>query len=260
MDFTGKVALITGGASGLGWGAARVLSERGAKVALLGRTQSSLDKAVRRLEESGGEALGIPADVSRSQELEEAVKAVKERWGRLDILFANAGVNGVWAPLEELTEEEWSQTISINLTGTFLTIKSCLPLLKQQGGSIIVTSSVNGTRMFSNTGASAYATSKAGQVAFAKMLALELAPSKVRVNVICPGWIESEIDDNTEKRDVDKVAIPVEFPDGAVPLKDGKPGKADEVGNLVAFLASDLASHITGTEVWIDGAQSLLQG
>ena len=260
MDLNGRVALITGGASGLGWGAAKVLAERGAKVALVGRTQGPLDKAVAELQESGVEAIGVTADVSRSQELKQAVESVEKRWGRLDILFANAGVNGVWAPLEELSEEEWTETISINLTGTFLTIKSCLPLLKKRGGSVIITSSVNGTRMFSNTGASAYATSKAGQVAFAKMLALELAPSKIRVNVICPGWIESEIDDNTKKRDLDKVVTPVEFPEGAVPLKDGKPGKAEEVGNLVAFLASDLASHITGTEVWIDGAQSLLQG
>ncbi len=260
MNFDGKVALITGGASGLGWGAAKVLAKRGARVALLGRTESSLDKAVAKIQEKGYEALGVIADVSREDELKKAVEEVEERWGRLDILFANAGINGVWAPLEELTEEEWSQTIHINLTGTFLTIKTCLRMLKKQGGSIVITSSVNGTRMFSNTGASAYATSKAGQVALAKMLALELAPSKIRVNVVCPGWIESEIDDNTEKRDLEKVTTPVEFPEGAVPLKHGRPGKAEEVGNLVAFLSSDLASHITGTEVWVDGAQSLLQG
>lgn len=260
MNFAGKVALITGGASGLGWGAAKVLAERGARVALLGRTESSLDKAVAKLQAKGYEALGVTADVSRADEMKKALEEVEERWGRLDILFANAGINGVWAPLEELTEEEWAQTIHINLTGTFLTIKSCLRMLKKQGGSIVITSSVNGTRMFSNTGASAYATSKAGQVALAKMLALELAPAKIRVNVICPGWIESEIDDNTEKRDLEKVATPVEFPEGTVPLKRGRPGKAEEVGNLVAFLSSDLASHITGTEVWVDGAQSLLQG
>lgn len=260
MNFAGKVALITGGASGLGWGAAKVLAERGARVALLGRTESSLDKAVAKLQAKGYEALGVTADVSRADEMKKALEEVEQRWGRLDILFANAGINGVWAPLEELTEEEWAQTIHINLTGTFLTIKSCLRMLKKQGGSIVITSSVNGTRMFSNTGASAYATSKAGQVALAKMLALELAPAKIRVNVICPGWVESEIDDNTEKRDLEKVATPVEFPEGTVPLKRGRPGKAEEVGNLVAFLSSDLASHITGTEVWVDGAQSLLQG
>ena len=260
MNLEGKVALITGGSSGLGWGAAKVLAEQGASVVIAGRTQSSLDKAVSKLREAGHEARAVKVDISRSEDLEAAVEEIDQRFGRLDILYANAGVNGVWAPLEELTLQEWKETLDINLSGTFYTIKSCLPLLKRNGGSVVITSSVNGTRMFSNTGATAYATSKAGQVALAKMLALELAPSGIRVNVICPGWIESEIEENTEKRDLEKVATPVEFPEGAVPLKRGSPGKAVEVGNLVAFLSSDLASHITGTEVWIDGAQSLLQG
>ena len=122
------------------------------------------------------------------------------------------------------------------------------------------TSSVNGTRIFSNTGASAYSSSKAGQVAFTKMVALELAPHKVRVNVICPGWIESDIDENTEKRALEHVRIPVEFPKGSQPLTGGGPGRAEQVAQLVLFLASDASSHITGTEVWIDGAESLLVG
>lgn len=259
-DLGGRVALITGGASGIGWGAAQVLARQGARVALLGRTQEDLDEAVGKLRDEGYEALACVADVGDSSALEKAVGEVRERWGRLDIVFANAGVNGVWAPLEELTEKEWRDTIDINLTGTFLTLKATLPMLKERGGSVIITASVNGTRMFSNTGATAYATSKAGQVAFAKMVALELAPSKVRVNVICPGWIESEIDDNTEKRDLEQVKTPVEFPEGAVPLTHGGPGTAEQVGNVVLFLASDLSSHVTGTEIWIDGAQSLLQG
>ena len=114
--------------------------------------------------------------------------------------------------------------------------------------------------MFSNTGATAYACSKAGQVAFAKMVALELAEHKVRVNVICPGAIETNIDENTEKVELEKVKAPVEFPEGKVPLTGGRPGTAEQVARLVLFLASDESGHITGTEVWIDGAQSLLQG
>lgn len=202
----------------------------------------------------------VVADISNASQLQQALDQVLERWGRLDIVFANAGINGVWAPLDELTPEEWNRTLETNLTGTFLTVKTAVPHLKKNGGSIIITSSVNGTRMFSNTGATAYATSKAGQVALAKMLALELAPQKVRVNVICPGWIESEIDENTEKRDLDEIKTPVEFPEGAVPLTHGGPGKAEQVGQVVLFLASDLSSHVTGTEIWVDGAQSLLQG
>jgi NAD(P)-dependent dehydrogenase (short-subunit alcohol dehydrogenase family) len=135
-----------------------------------------------------------------------------------------------------------------------------VPHLKKQGGSVIITSSVNGTRIFSNTGATAYSCSKAAQVAFAKMTALELAKDRIRVNVICPGAIESEIDENTEKRDVEKVKEPVEFPEGKIPLTDGKPGKGEDVAQLVLFLASDASKHISGSEVWIDGAESLLQG
>jgi NAD(P)-dependent dehydrogenase (short-subunit alcohol dehydrogenase family) len=125
---------------------------------------------------------------------------------------------------------------------------------------VIITSSVNGTRMFSNTGATAYACSKAAQVAFAKMVAVELGPHNVRVNVICPGAIETSIDENTEQRDLEHVMIPVEFPEGKIPLTHGTPGTAEQCAQLVLFLASDASSHVSGTEVWIDGAQSLLQG
>jgi NAD(P)-dependent dehydrogenase (short-subunit alcohol dehydrogenase family) len=192
--------------------------------------------------------------------MEQAVKKITGQWKRLDIVLANAGINGVWTSLEELTPEDWDQTLGINLKGTFLTVKYAVPALKKQGGSIIITSSVNGTRMFSNTGATAYACSKAAQVAFTKMVALELAEEKIRVNVICPGAIETEIDDNASYENLDKIREPVEYPEGAIPLTDGKSGTAKQVAQLVLFLASDAASHITGTEVWIDGGQSLLQG
>ena len=125
---------------------------------------------------------------------------------------------------------------------------------------MVVTSSINGTRTFRNTGASAYATSKAGQVAFAKMAAVELARDGIRVNVVCPGSIDTEIEDNTHQRHTDRVRIPVEFPAGQIPLTGERPGSAAQVAELVCFLASGAAGHITGTEVWIDGGQSLLVG
>lgn len=256
----GKVALVTGAGSGLGAASARLLAAEGASVALLSRTPDEIEAVAKEIREKGGDAAAICADISKKDLMEQAVEEIRKRWGRLDILFANAGINGVWSPLDELKVEEWEQTININLTGTFLTIKAALPLLKEGGGSVIVTSSVNGTRMFSNTGATAYATSKAGQVALAKMIAVELAPLHVRVNVICPGAIESEIDENTERRDLDKVGLPVEFPEGKIPLTGKTPGKSMDVAKLVLFLASDDSSHITGTEIFIDGAQSLLQG
>jgi NAD(P)-dependent dehydrogenase (short-subunit alcohol dehydrogenase family) len=125
---------------------------------------------------------------------------------------------------------------------------------------VIVTSSINGTRVFSNTGATAYSASKAGQVAITKMLALELAKHRIRVNVVCPGAIETAIDDNTQKRDVEQAKEPVEYPQGEIPLTDGRPGSAADVAALMLFLAADASRHVTGTEVWIDGAESLLVG
>lgn len=260
MQLAGKVALITGAGSGIGKAAALLLAKEGAKVAALGRTRDELEQTIREIESQGREAILVVADVSQPDQMQQAIKRIVDEWNRIDIIFANAGINGVWAPLEELEPEEWDKTLAVNLKGTFLTVKYAVPYLKRQGGSIIVTSSVNGTRMFSNTGATAYACSKAAQVAFTKMVALELAEHRVRVNVICPGAIETQIEQNTEKRDLERVREPVEFPEGEIPLTDGTPGAAEQVAQLVLFLASDAASHISGTEIWIDGAQSLLQG
>jgi len=260
MTLEGKVALVTGAGAGIGKAAALKLARAGAKVAALDHTEENARKTVRRIEEMGGQAISLAADISDPAAMQAAYDRVGREWGRLDIVFANAGINGVWAPLEELTPEEWTKTLTVNLTGTFLTVKYALSLLKRNGGAIIITSSVNGTRIFSNAGASAYSSSKAGQVAFAKMAALELAKHKIRVNVICPGWIKTSIDDNTEKRDLEAAEEPIEFPEGPIPLTDGGPGTAEQVADLVLFLAGDAAAHITGTEVWIDGAQSLLQG
>jgi len=260
MQLAERVALITGAGSGIGKAAALLLAKEGAKIGALGRTQDELKDTVAQIQGAGGEAIPIDADISQPKEMQQAVQQLVEQWGRLDIVFANAGINGVWAPLEELEPEEWDKTINVNLKGTFLTVKYAVPHLKKQGGSVIITSSVNGTRIFSNTGATAYSCTKAAQVAFTKMVALELAEHRVRVNVICPGAISTNIEESTEQRDLDEIREPVEYPEGRIPLTDGKPGSAEQVAQLVLFLASDAASHITGTEMWIDGAESLLMG
>lgn len=260
MQLAGKVALITGAGSGIGKAAALLLAKEGAKIAALGRTEDELQQTVAQISNEGGEAMPVVADVSRADQMQQAIEQVVGRWNTIDIVFANAGINGVWAPLEELKPEEWDTTINVNLRGTFLTVKYAVPYLKRQGGSVIITSSVNGTRIFSNTGATAYSCTKAAQVAFAKMVALELAPHKVRVNVICPGAIETNIDESTEQRDLEHVRLKVKIEDEGMPLTGGEPGTAEDVAQLVLFLASDAAKHITGTEIWIDGAESLIRG
>jgi NAD(P)-dependent dehydrogenase (short-subunit alcohol dehydrogenase family) len=255
----GKVAFISGGGSGIGQAAAKLLARRGVRVALAGRTPDELVEVAEAIDRAGGTALTVPCDVSDEDSVRSAIATTVETWGRLDVVLANAGVNGTWAGIEELSVEDFRSTLEINLVGTFTTIKHAVPQLRRRGGSVIITSSVNGTRIFSNSGASAYSSSKAGQVALAKMLAVELGPDRIRVNVVCPGAIDTEISDNTNAEN-ENVKIPVEYPEGNIPLTGGKSGSAEQVGELIVFLASDEASHISGTEMWIDGAQSLLQG
>jgi NAD(P)-dependent dehydrogenase (short-subunit alcohol dehydrogenase family) len=255
----GRVALVTGASSGIGRATAALFLKHGMRVGALGRTPDEVHREVGEMKRHG-DVVPLIADISHPAEMERAVNELVERWGRLDVVFANAGINGVWAPIDELQVEEWNKTIAVNLTGTFYTVKFSVPHMMERGGSIIITSSVNGTRMFSNSGASAYATSKAGQLAFGKMMALELAQYKIRVNVICPGAIETEIDENTETRDLQHTGWPAEYPEGKVPITGGGPGKPEDVAQLALFLASDESRLITGTPIWIDGAESLIQG
>ncbi len=258
--FAGQVVLITGAGAGIGAATARLFAREGARVALLGCVESELQEVARVIQTFGGEALILLADVADEPEVAAAFATLREQWGRLDVLFANAGINGTWAPLEELTLAEWDETLNTNLRGTFLVTKHAIALLKQEGGSIIITASVNGTRMFSTPGATAYTCSKAGQVAFAKTAAVELARHRIRVNVICPGFIQTHIHEHTHRRGLESLHHVAEPIEGPIPLTGHTGGRPSQVAELVLFLASPAADHITGSEIHIDGAQSLLQG
>ena len=258
-ELAGKVALVTGAGSGIGKAAAVRLAREGAKVGALSRTESEIRETVREIEAAGGEALALTADVSDAEAMKVAVARLTETYGRLDLVFANAGINGVWAPIDELQPEEWDRTINTNLRGTYLTLHYAVPHLKKAGaGAIVITSSINGTRTFTSAGATAYSSTKAAQVAMTQMLAIELAKHRIRVNVVCPGKIETEIEDSTHPRDTEEAEVPAEYPAGNIPLTGEEPGTSEEVAELVLFLLSDRARHISGTPVWIDGAQSLL--
>lgn len=259
-QLSGQVALVTGAGSGIGRATALRLARGGAKVAIVELDEGELAPVAREIESAGGEALPLAADVSEETAMHRALERVNERWGRLDVAVANAGINGTWAPLDELGVDEWDRVLAVNLRGAFLTVRESLPLLRRRGGAVVVVSSVNGTRIFSNSGATAYASSKAALVAFAKMVALELAKDRIRVNAICPGAIETPMLGSTEERHLEEAREPVEFPEGSIPLTDGRPGAPEDVAELIAFLVSPAARHITGTELWIDGGESLLQG
>jgi len=258
MMLGGRIALVTGGGSGLGKASALKLATEGADIALLSRSKEEVDQVAAQIANLGRKVLPLYADISDTSDMQSAFDQITETFGQLDIVFANAGINGTWAPIDELPVEDWDTTIAVNLRGTFLTLRHAVPLMKERGGSIINTSSINGTRTFTTAGASAYSTTKAGQLALAQMTALELAKYRIRVNAICPGAIESEIDENTNRQNVEKTAVPAKYPKGDIPLTGGEPGKAEDVADLVCFLASDASRHITGTPIWIDGAQSLL--
>lgn len=254
----GKVAVITGAGSGIGRAAAMRLAQHGAKVCLMDLKNDRTKEAEQQINAAGGEALMADVDVTDPARVQQGIEAAVQKWGRLDFVFANAGINGMAAAIEELAPEDWDATLNTNLKGTFLTVKYAIPHMKQHGGSIVITSSINGNRKFSSFGMSAYSTSKAGQLAFGKMAALELARYKIRVNIICPGAIETNIDQSSQKDDsVNRIKIPVHYPEGSQPLAH-RAGRPEQVADLVLFLASDESSHITGTEIYIDGAESLL--
>jgi NAD(P)-dependent dehydrogenase (short-subunit alcohol dehydrogenase family) len=258
MELQGKVALVTGAGSGIGKATALRFAREGAMVGVLSHTADEIRKVAEEIERAGGTAIALVADVADEGQMRKAVADLVQAYGRLDIVFANAGINGVWAPIDELQPQEWDRTINTNLRGTYLTLHHAVPHLKKAGGSIVITASINGSRTFTSAGATAYSATKAAQVAMAQMLAVELAKHKIRVNVVCPGKIDTEISDNTEKRDTQEAEVPAEYPAGPIPLTGQEPGTSEEVAELVLFLASDRARHITGTPVWIDGGQSLL--
>lgn len=255
-----KVALVTGGGSGIGEGACLALARAGVAVAVVDRRAEAAEAVAERIRSAGGQALGLAADVASEPAVSAAVGQTIAAFGGLHIVFANAGINGMQTPIEEMTLDEWHATLETNLTGTFLTVKHAIPHLRAAGGgSIIITASINGNRIFSLPGYACYSTSKAGQVAFAKMAALELARWGIRVNAVLPGGVATNIRERTYRRNLEPVTYAVKMPTPFPPLH-GRPGTTEEVADLVLFLASDASRYITGTEVVIDAAASLLRG
>ncbi|WP_316358334.1 SDR family NAD(P)-dependent oxidoreductase [Devosia sp.] len=259
MEFAGKVALVTGAGSGIGKATAVRLGAGGASVVVISRTMDEIEETRDEIIKAGGKAIAIDADIADEAEMTRVIDATIKQFKRLDIVVANAGINGMWAPIDDLTPDEWDQTMTVNLRGTYMTLHLAVPHLKERGGSVIIVSSINGNRTFTSAGATAYAATKAAQVAMAQQLALELGKHGIRVNAVCPGAIDTEIDDNTDKRNTQLAEIPVEWPEGDIPITGGEPGESRDVADVIAFLASDAARHVTGVPVYVDGGQSLLR-
>lgn len=254
-----KVALVTGGASGIGEASALEFARRGLDVVITDLRQPELERVAADIRAMGREVLPIVCDVGDDVAMAVAFESITQRFGRLDQVLVNAGINGMWAPIEEMTPAEWDTTIRVNLRGSYLTVHHAVPLMRVHGGAIVIVSSINGTRTFTTAGATAYSAAKAGQFAMGQMLAMELSRYKIRVNVVCPGSVQTQIGDRTWRRKAEEAKMPAVFPDGTIPLTRSSKGVLpSEIAKTIAFLCSDDASHITGTPVYIDGAQSLL--
>jgi len=252
----GKVALVTGAASGIGRAASLAFAAQGAAVCLVDRDKERLLVIERELRGSGTDVLALSADVRESSALKQAIDQGGAWRNGLDILFSNAGVVGLLTPIEHMPEEEWQRILDINLTGSFRTLKYVIPWMKVKGGSIIMNSSIHGSRVFNSYGMTAYSASKSGLNALAKMAAAELSAYKIRVNLIYPGAIESHLNDNLVRDEaLSDVGVKVNYPDGKYPY--GK-GTSEQVAKLAVFLASDLSDYVTGSEITIDGVRSLI--
>jgi NAD(P)-dependent dehydrogenase (short-subunit alcohol dehydrogenase family) len=242
----GKVAVITGASAGIGLASAQRFAAEGAHVFLAGRRKQELDAAVAK---TGRKSRGVQCDVSNLGDLDRLFAVVREEAGTIDILFANAG-GGEFAALGEITEEQFDRTFAVNVKGTLFTVQKALPLLRD-GGSIILTGStagVTGTPAFS-----VYSASKAAIRNFARSWILDLAPRKIRVNVLAPGATSTPGWHGLSTSEDAHQAM-IRFVESTTPL--GRLGDPDEVANAALFLASDESSFITGSELFVDGGSA----
>jgi NAD(P)-dependent dehydrogenase (short-subunit alcohol dehydrogenase family) len=233
----GKTAVITGGNSGIGLATAQRFVQEGAFVFITGRRQDELDKAVKQI---GKNVMGVQGDVSNLADLDRLYGTVKQQKGRIDVLFANAGIFEN-ASLGSITEEHFDKIFSVNVKGVLFTVQKALPLL-QDGGSIILIASVAGSKGFE--GSTVYSATKAAIRSFARSWTVDLKNRKIRVNAISPGVIETPM--SAELSEQLKTILV-----STVPL--GRMGRPDEIAKAVAFLASDDSSYITGIELFVDG-------
>jgi len=246
----GKVAIVTGGAMGIGEACAALLAAEGAAVALTDVNRPAGEEAARRICERGTDAMFIPHDVSWEQDWERVVGDVVRRFGRLDILVNNAGV-GIMGDVEHATSQQWRQLMAINLDGVFFGIKAALPAMRRSGGgSIINISSIEG--IIGDPDLAAYNASKGGVRLLTKSAALYCAREKtgIRVNSVHPGYIRTPMVENAVKASPDPAAMWKRF-DSLHPI--GHIGKPDDIAYGVLYLASDEAAFVTGTELVIDG-------
>jgi NAD(P)-dependent dehydrogenase (short-subunit alcohol dehydrogenase family) len=243
----GKVAVITGGSSGIGLATAqRFVEEEGAHVFITGRRQSEVDAAVKQI---GKNVTGVQGDVSNLADLDRLYDTVKQQKGRIDVLFANAGIIEL-APLGSITESHFDKIFNINVKGLLFTVQKALPLF-QDGGSIILTASIGGSKGYE--GSNVYSATKAAIRSFARSWTVDLKHRKIRVNAISPGVIDTPMTSSMVQSEELGEQLKTNLV-SAVPL--GRMGSPDEVAKAVSYLASDDSSYVTGIELFVDGGMA----
>ena len=251
--FSGRVALITGGNSGIGLSTALAFARQGAAVVIAARREEEGRAAVSRIADEGGEAIFVATDVANGRDCENLVERTLKRFGRLDFAFNNAGVSGRAIPAADFSEAVWDRTIAVNLSGVFLSMKFQIPAMLKNGGGVIVNnSSVAGLNGAAVPGC-AYIASKHGVVGLTKAAAVEYADQGIRINVVCPAVIRTPM---AEAAFADPVFRKMTYEQHAI----GRVGEPEEVASVVTFLCSDDASFLTGISVPIDGGFMLFTG
>ena len=245
-DLDGKVGLVTGGTSGIGRETAVLFAKAGAKVVIAGRREAEGNETVELIRATAADGLFVKTDVSKASEVEALIQIVVEKFGCLDIAFNNAGIEGVWVPLVRQSEEDFDRTININLKGVWLCLKSEIQqMLKQKtGGAIVNMASVMG--LVGSAGSSAYSASKHGVIGLTKTAALENAKKGIRINAICPGFVETPMCDRTLR-----LPIVHKYVVNCHPI--GRLGRQREVAEAVVWMCSDRASFMTGQSLVLDG-------
>ena len=258
LDFTGKVALITGAGNGIGRAAALGFARSGAKIVVVDRDRDGGEATAGIIRQQGGEARFVAADVTRSAEVAAYVKAALDAYGAIDCFFNNAGVEGKWAHTAEYDEDMFDQVIAVNVKGVFLGLRHVLPvMLRQKKGAIVNTASVAG--LVATPGMPAYVASKHAVIGLTKTAAGEVARHGVRVNAVCPGPVDTRMIHSLESQlnpgDPESVSRRYQ---SAIPM--GRYVVPDEIANTVMFLCSDLAAAITGAQYVVDGGRTAVGG
>ena len=254
MNFTGKVALVTGGGGGIGRATCLAFAARGAKVVVVDFDPQIGEDTVSAVHAAGGDARFVQADVTKSADVRNYVKAAVNAYGRIDCFFNNAGIEGKVMPTQEYDEDVFDAVIAVNLKGVFLGLRHVLPVMLQQGGGTVVnTASVAG--LFGGPGMPAYVASKHAVLGLTKVASADVASQGVRVNAVCPGPVETRMMRSLEaqRNPNDPGAIADAMRAG---MPTGRYTMPDEIANTVLFLCSDLSGNMTGTQVVVDGGRS----